>query len=44
MTTATNDDRMPNGEKIAYICLVIILLYVAIKTGIDLHNHYTPTP
>jgi hypothetical protein len=43
MTTATNDSRMPTSEKLLYACLVIILLYVAIKTGYDLINNY-PMP
>jgi cell division protein FtsL len=31
---------MPKGEKYAYIILLVVLLYVAIKTIIDLSTSY----
>ncbi len=34
---------MPKTEKIAYICLAIVLIYLAVKTGYDLYTHYEPT-
>jgi len=36
-------EPMTWSEKIIYVCLAIVLIYIAIKTGYDLHNGYQST-
>jgi cell division protein FtsL len=33
-------EPMTRNEKVLYVCLAIVLIYLAIKTGWDLTHHY----